>query len=65
MHPKLYASLHETMKNWLDEHCEDSEYLETETWTSPNAALQMARAAASVWDCMVDSSVFTKTQETE
>jgi hypothetical protein len=53
------------MQEWLNAHCEDTEYEETDTWTSPNIALNMARAAAAVWDGMVDSSVFTAEQVSE
>jgi hypothetical protein len=65
MHPKLFSSMNDAMQKWISDRAEDDEYIASDTLTSPNIALNMARAAAAVWDSMVDSSVFTAEQVSE
>jgi hypothetical protein len=56
MHPKLYASLHEAIAKWSDEHCDPGE----DGWPNfhwPNGGdLMLTKAAAHAFDIMVESA---------
>jgi len=60
MHPKLFASLYETIETWVETEGQSMEWQLHDFWTPIDIALFMSKASEVVFDSVVHSS-----QETE
>jgi hypothetical protein len=58
MHPKLFASLLKVIEDWSAAQCETREW-GSPLWTD-NADMNMAKAAAIVYDQLVESTKAVK-----
>jgi hypothetical protein len=56
MHPKLFASLLKAIEDWSVSQCETREWNEDAPLWTKNADMNMAKAAAIVYDQLVEST---------